>query len=157
MIRYPIFLENTFMDKLCRSNLALDSYHVKQGRICQLQQIALLTGLVVLSGTSPSSAAGNVFYCNSSTFELTINMNFGEWFDEKGHGGEARFGKKPNTYQLNYKGTTIAFLTHRGKKSKLIFPDGLALSREVDPSSYPGGSIVSMSCSQGGSGQTPGE
>lgn len=145
------------MDKFCRSNLTLDSYHVKRGRIRQLQQIALLTGLVVLSGASSSSAAGNSFYCNSSTIELTINMNFGEWFDEKGHRGEARFGKKPNTYELDYKGTTIASLTHRGKKSKLTFPGGLALSGEVDPSSYPGGSIVSMSCSQGGSGQTLGE
>lgn len=130
------------MNKFCHLNLTLDSYHVKWGRIRQLQHITLLAVLVVLSGPSLSSAAGNVFYCDSSTLELTINMNFGEWFDEKGRSGEVRFGKKPNTYQLDYKGTTAAFLTYRGKKSKLTFPSG---------------SIISMSCSQGGTGQTPGE
>lgn len=129
------------MNKFCRSNLTWDSCHVNRGRMRQLQHITLLAGLVVLFGASPSSAAGHVFDCDSSTLELTVNMNFGEWFDNNGNRGEVRFGKKPNTYQIDYKGTA-AFLTHRGKKSKLMFPDGR---------------IIPLSCSEGGSGQTPGE
>lgn len=105
------------------------------------QHIKVLAGLVAFFGASPSNSVGNSFSCDSSMLgSLTINMNFGEWFDEIGNRGEVRFGKKKNTYELDYKGTD-ALLTHRGNKSQLLFSDG---------------SIITMSCTQGGSGQTPG-
>jgi hypothetical protein len=98
--------------------------------------------LTIFPAMKAHAEVGNLFYCESSILgSLTINMNFGEWFNDKGGGGEARFGSKRSVYELEFDGKT-AQLIHSGVKSKLIFSDG---------------SVVKLNCDTGGTGQTPGE
>lgn len=108
-------------------------------RIVVIPVVAFVTS----SNPAPASAAvGNLFFCESTVLgSITVNMNFAEWFDDSDNRGEARFGSKRGTYELDYKGKTVQ-LFHKGNNSRMLFPDG---------------TVLILKCDKGGSGQTPGQ
>ena len=97
---------------------------------------------IVYAAISSASAAPLLFFCESeSTSPITVNLNFGEWFDEDGNRGEIVPDQGKDTFQLSYKGR-LATLHYKGKRSNLSFSNNEKFK---------------LSCDSGGTGQTPGE